>query len=177
MKAIVLASAMTVVMMLVQTVELRYRRPTHRARQMTVVFGSAWIALPILWWATPDDLGVLPPWLLTEPRWIDLVAMQFYFTAAFFGGALQLYNLADRGLSLRVLIDMVERPEGVWSADRVVKDYSCGQGLHWMYDKRMRDLLAHDLLSVRDGVVLLTGRGRRSAALFLALRRLFRLEN
>jgi hypothetical protein len=176
MKAIALASAMTVVMMLVQTGQLRFRRPMHRAREMMVTFVSAWIALPVLWWATPDNLGVLPPWLQTEPRLLDLLAMQFYFAAAFFGGALQLYNLADRGLSLRVLIDIVERPEPVWNADRVVKDYSCGQGLRWMYGKRMRDLLAHDLLSLRDGVVSLTARGRRSAALFLALRRLFRLE-
>jgi hypothetical protein len=176
MKAIALASAMTVVMMLVQTVLLRFRQPKHRVRPMTVVFVCAWLALPALWWATPEDLGVLPPWLLTEPPLLDLLAMQFYFAAAFFGGALQLYNLADRGLSLRVLIDMVERPELLWSADRIVKDYSSGQGLRWMYDKRMRDLLAHDLLSVHDGVVSLTARGRKSAALFLALRRFFRLE-
>src|SRR5262245_49763441 len=99
MKAIVLASAMTVVMMLVQVVELRFRRPAHRVRQITLVFVCAWIMLPVLWWATPEDLGLLPPWLLTEPPWIDFVAMQFYFAAAYFGGVLQLYNLADRGLS------------------------------------------------------------------------------
>jgi hypothetical protein len=177
MKAIALASAMTVVMMLVQTVQLRFRRPAHRALLMTGTFIWAWIALPLLWWATPDDLGVLPAWLQTEPRWLDLLAMQFYFAAAFFGGALQLYNLADRGLSLRVLLDIVERPEGTWAADRVAAEYSCGRGLHWMYDKRMRDMLAHSLLSIDAGVASLTERGRRSARVFLTLRRLFRLED
>jgi len=143
---------------------------------LTVAFLCAWAALPLLWWATPDDLGLLPAWLQTEPRWLDLLTMQFYFFAAYFGGALQLYNLADRGLSLRVLIDIVERPQHMWSADRVVESYSCGQGLRWMYGKRMRDLRANGLVLVDAGVVSLTERGRRSAEVFFTLRRLFGLE-
>ncbi len=176
MKAIVLASTMAVVMMLVQAMALRLGQPAHRARQMTTIFVGAWIALSALWFATPDDLWIIPGWLLTEPRWIDLAATQFYFSAAFFGGSLQLYNLSERGLSLRLLIDMVERPEPAWTADRVVRDYSRGQGLRWMYGKRLSDMIVLDLLSVRDDVVMLTERGHRFATLFLNLRRLFKLE-
>jgi hypothetical protein len=64
----------------------------------------------------------------------------------------------------------------MWSPDRVVESYSCGQGLRWMYGKRMRDLRANGLVLVDAGVVSLTERGRRSAEIFFTLRRLFRLE-
>ena len=176
MKAIIVASVMAIMLLLLQTLLLRYHSTEHRARGLNILFLSLCAILSLAWWMTPDDLGFLPSQFLTEPRWLDFGATLFFFSAAFFGGALQLYNLSDRGLSLRILIDIVEDPGARWSAPRVVRHYSHGRGLQWMYKKRIRDLVAHDLISVKDDRFILTTRGRAVGKTFLTLRRIFNLQ-
>jgi hypothetical protein len=177
MKSIILATGMTLVLMIAVTVVLRLRPVHRRARQITTAFFCTGIVLAVVWWATSDDLGVLPEWLLTRPRWLDLVLTLFFFAAGFFGGILQIYNLADRGLSLRILIDIAENQNAVSNPNDVVDGYSRGRGLHWMYSKRMHDMVDHDFVSLCNGAVSLTMTGYRIALLFLWLRRLCKLED
>ena len=176
MKAIALAAGMTLVLFAVATVLLRYFPSPHRARQLVLAYLATLVALAAAWQMSPPDLGVLPPSLLTEPPWLDLGAAMFFFSAAFFGGVLQLYNLADRGLSLRMVIDLTESGGTIANAGDIVAGYSGGRGLAWMYRKRLDDMLAHGLVTMRDGSVALTARGRRTAMLILGLRRFLGLE-
>lgn len=175
MKAICLAGAMTLVLFVAASLLLRYRQSAQRARQLTLAYALCLVILAALWRATPDDLGFLSAGLLTEPRWLDLAAAVFFFSAAFFGGVLQLYNLADRGFSLRILIDAMESPHA-GEVDRMMANYSRGQGISWMYRKRMDGLLAGGFVTRSNGSVLLTAKGARAAALFEALQRFLRVD-
>jgi len=100
----------------------------------------------------------------------------FFFSAAFFGGALQLYNLADRGFSLRILIDVEETNSDVVDADWLVANYAGGRGLTWMYGKRIEGLLETKLVDRKAEMIELTSKGERAAAVLLAVRRFLRLE-
>src|SRR5262249_48522987 len=142
MKAICLASVMTVVLLALVTFCFRLHPSAHRARQMLFVYLFCLALLVALWFATPDDLGLLDRSLLAEPASLDFAAALFFFSAGFFGGALQLYNLCDRGFSLRILIDMLEAPIGAVDVDYLTANYSSGRGLVWMYRKRIDDIVA-----------------------------------
>src|SRR5262249_54706034 len=132
--------------------------------------------LVALWFATPDDLGLLGRSLLTEPAWLDFATALFFFSAAFFGGALQLYNLCDRGFSLRILIDMLEAPIGAVDVDYLTANYSSGRGLIWMYRKRINDILAARFIDQVEQRIVLTGRGGEFADLCIDSRRVLGLE-
>ncbi len=176
MKAICLASAATVILLLLVTAAFRLRPGRSRVRQMTILYIACVVALAGLWWATPDDLGFLHPSLLTEPRALDLLLALFFSGSAFFGGVLQLYNLADRGFSLRILIDVLDHPGGTVSVDQVMSRYGGGQGMVWMYDKRQRGLRENGLVRGVEQCVVLTAKGAALADLFLVIRRFLRLE-
>ena len=132
--------------------------------------------LVVLWFATPDDLGLLDRSLLTEPAWLDFAAALFFFSAGFFGGALQLYNLCDRGLSLRILVDMLEAPADAVDIDYLTANYSSGRGLVWMYRKRLDDIIAARFIDRVNKRIVLTGRGEMFADLFINARRVLGLE-
>ena len=132
--------------------------------------------LVVLWFATPDDLGLLDRSLLTEPAWLDFAAALFFFSAAFFGGALQLYNLCDRGFSLRILVDMLEAPTGAVDVDYLTANYSSGRGLVWMYRKRIDDIVAARFVRHATKSIMLTAKGKMSADLFINARRVLGVE-
>ena|SRR5262245_39456779 len=176
MKAVCLASAMTVVLLLLVTLAFRLRPGKHRVRQMLILYLACTVALLGVWLATPDDLGVLPPSLLPTPRWFDLLLGLFFFTAAFFGGVLQLYNLADRGFSLRILIDALEDPTGTIGPDQLMSRYGGGQGIGWMYDKRVQGLLEEGFAQRRDDSLVLSAKGARVADMFIRVRRFLNLD-
>src|SRR5215510_11808378 len=128
MKAVCLASAMTIVLLLATTVVFRAAPGGHRVRQLGILYLVCTAALVAVWLMTPEHLGFLPPWLLAGPPWFDLLLALFFFAAAFFGGVAQLYNLADRGFSLRILIDALEEPSGTVAAEQLITSYGGGQG-------------------------------------------------
>jgi hypothetical protein len=175
MKAIIFATAMTIVLLAVVTIALRFHKTAQRAKQMTLIYFGSVILLVLAWFTTSVDLGFLSPSLLIEPGWLDFSLMLFFFTAAFFGGALQLYNLADRGFSLRILID-VEQTTHTIDAEWLVANYGGGKGLIWMYGKRIEGLLETKLVDRRAEILELTSKGERAAAVLLALRRFLRVE-
>jgi hypothetical protein len=176
MKAICLASVMTVVLLVLVTLCFRIHPSVHRARQMLFVYLFCLPVLVALWFATPDDLGLLGRSLLTEPAWLDFAATIFFFSAGFFGGALQLYNLCDRGFSLRILVDMFEAPADAVDIDYLTANYSSGRGLVWMYRKRIDDIVAASFISQANKRITLTAKGAMFADLFINARRVLGLE-
>ena len=176
MKAICLASAMTAVLLVLVTCWFQLYPSAHRARQMLFVYLFCLALLVVLWFATPDDLGFLARSLLIEPAWLDFAAALFFFSAAFFGGALQLYNLCDRGFSLRILVDMLEAPTDAVDVDYLTANYSGGRGLGWMYRKRIDDIVAARFIDQANKQIVLTAKGEMFADLFINARHVLGLE-
>src|ERR1700738_1026756 len=169
MKAVIVAAAMTLVLLLVVTLAFRVRSTQERAKQMTLLYFGCAVVAVVAWAVTPLDLGFLAPSLLIEPRWLDLLLMLFFFSSAFFGGVLQLYNLADRGFLLRILIDLDAAAPCSGGVDGLVNIYGGGQGLTWMYGKRLHGLLAGDFVRRNGDAIELTARGHRIAEMFYAV--------
>jgi hypothetical protein len=176
MKAVILATAMTIVLLVLVTLALRHHPTPRRARKMMLIYVLCLIGAATVWFATSGDLGFLAQSLLIEPPWLDLSLMLFFFSAAFFGGVLQLYNLADRGLSLRILIDFAEADSRIIDTDWLIANYGGGKGLAWMYGKRIAGMLETGLVERKAGMIALTPKGTRTAAVLFAVRRFLRLE-
>ena len=176
MKAVILATAMTIVLLVIVTLVLRFHPTPRRARQMMLSYFACLIGTALVWFATSADLGFLAQSLLIAPPWLDLSLMLFFFSAAFFGGVLQLYNLADRGLSLRILIDFAEADSCFIDIDWLIANYGGGKGLAWMYEKRIAGMLETNLVERKAEMIELTSKGARAAAVLFAVRRFLRLE-
>jgi hypothetical protein len=176
MKAIIFATAATIVLLVVVTIAFRFHQTTQRARQMTLIYLGCAMLSVLTWFTTPVDLGFLASSLLIQPSWLDFSLMLFFFSAAFFGGALQLYNLADRGFSLRILIDVEQTDSHAIDPDWLVANYAGGKGLTWMYAKRIEGLLETKLVDRKAEKIELTSKGERAAAVLLAVHRFLRLE-
>jgi len=176
MKALLIAAMMTMVLLAGVSLVFRLRPSPHRVRQLVLVYLCCLGLAAVIWFGTPADLWILGRPFQTEPAWLDFLVMLFFFSAAFFGGVLQLYNLADRGFSLRILLDIDVAPDGMSDAGRLVKAYGGGQGLDWMYRKRIDGLFEQALVRREGDAIILTDKGRRAAELFLAARQFLRLE-
>jgi hypothetical protein len=176
MKAICLASTMTIMLLLSVTLAFRLAPAKRRARQMLLLYVACTAALVGVWLSTPDDLGFFHRSLLAEPHWLDLALMLFFFSAAFFGGILQLYNLADRGFSLRILIDALEDPSGTIGIEQLMTGYGGGRGIVCMYDKRMRDLMEGDFVRRQGESIVLSANKAWIADLFIRIRHFLRLD-
>jgi hypothetical protein len=175
-KAVALATAGTILYFLAVTMAFRLCPPdTLRARLMLRLFLLTAAAGVVVHLLTPADLGFLPAGWVEPGQLLDLAFFLFLYSAAFFGGTLQLYNLADRGFSLRIVIDMVESKSGYMSVGDVLTSYSAGQGIPWMYQKRLDDLVRINFLTIGQGQVVSTAAGRRVAQRFQFLRRFLRL--
>jgi hypothetical protein len=176
MKAVIVGAAVTLVLLVLVTLAFRFRPTEARAKQMTLLFFGCVAAAVLAWGVTPVDLGFLAPSLLIDPPWLDLLLMLFFLSSTFFGGILQLYNLADRGFSLCVLIDLDAATPCSGGVESLVKTYGGGQGLTWMYGKRLHGLLAGEFVRRNGDEVELTARGRRTAEIFDAAHRFLRLD-
>src|SRR5262249_33280054 len=142
----------------------------RRAAAMLGIFVATVPLYVAAYAATPADLWLLPGWLV-EPRSVLCAIFGLFVHAAlFFGGSLQVYNLAERGFSLRILIDIDESSRGALSPEEEEAAYGGGRGLSWMLDKRIEGLLSTRLLAERDGRLAATAKGRRAARLFGGLR-------
>jgi hypothetical protein len=165
MKAIILATCFFLAYGLVITVLFRVAKPASRALWMLRLYLIFLVLLLSVHTGTPPDLGFLPTALVERYPVVDLVYAAFVFSASFFGGWLQLYNLADRGLSLRILIDAGEDSAGRIDENSIIQRYSNGNGIAWMYQKRLDDLVRLALIRVDDSRATITKKGIRYAKL------------
>lgn len=175
MKGLVLAAAASLTCVLAVTVLFRAVTVSRRAAAMLYVF-LATVPLYIAAYAwTPADLGWLPAGLVERQAFLCGAFGLFVHAALFFGGWLQVYNLAERGFSLRVLIDIDESPEGALTAAEEESRYGGGRGLRWMFDKRVEGLVSSALVAPRAGRLVATDKGARVARLFGGLRAFLRI--
>jgi hypothetical protein len=176
MKSILLALFFGVLLLAIATVSFNRIQAENKARLLLWVFAVLLAVLVLAHLCTPAGLGFLPYGMVMPIWWVDLGFSVFLFASGFFGGVLQLYNLADRGLSLRILIDVLEAPGGSLTLDDVMTDYGGGRGIAWMYDKRISGMAATGLVRLDDSDVVLTDRGRRVAAIFARLQDFVRVR-
>lgn len=176
MKSFLLSLVMTISCLVAITAIFRALQIRRRATLMLCVFLISVPVFIVIHLTTPPSLGMLPPLLTVPSRWIDLGFGIFIYVAAFFGGVLQIYNLADRGFSLRMLVDISESPREMLTVDEMLSAYSQGQGLGWMYQKRLDGLLDQGMILIADGTVRNSVRGRRVASIYGWLRTFLRLQ-
>jgi hypothetical protein len=175
-KGLLLALACSASTALGVTLLFAGRDVARRAAAMCGVFVLAALGYLLAYWLTPPDLGVLPPRLVEPRAWLECAFGLAVHAAFFFGGWLQLYNLAERGFSLRILIDIEEAPEGALTGDQVAARYGGGRGAAWMREKRIDGLVETGLAAWRDGRLRITAEGRRTARLFGRLRTALRID-
>jgi len=175
MKPVLLALVCGVLLFAAASVAFNLSGTKRRARALLVIYLVVLALLVVLELTTPANLGILPPTLVTPLWWVDLGFAVFLFSAGFFGCVLQLYNLADRGFSLRIMIDILGSPGGL-TADEIMTGYSAGRGIPWMYQKRLDGLVATGLVRLADGQLFLTPKGERTARLFGGLQEFARVR-
>ena len=176
MKALLLALGCSLLYAAAVTVLFRRRQMRDRAAAMLRLFLSTVPVYLAAYAATPADLGFLAPGLV-EPRYVPACAFGLFVHAAlFFGGWWQVYNLADRGGSLHILLAIDESPERALPAPEIASRYGSGRGLHWMLGKRIDGILDTGLATLRDGRLRTTPRGARVARLFGPLRAFLQLD-
>ena len=172
MKAILFAAGAGLLLLTLATMCLRQSRSPNRARMLVILYLAVLGLLILAHEITPFDLGFLGKDAVVSNSNLDLLFAIALYTAGFFGGILQLYNLADRGLSLRMLIDILEDSSGEISVERMMTAYGGGQGILWMYDKRIRDMISSGLVQETRGNIILTKRGLTLARIYSVLRAL-----
>jgi hypothetical protein len=149
------------------------------ARRAAAMCGVFLLSVPLYVAAyvlTPPDLGVLPARLVEAQAWLDGAFGLAVHAALFAGGWLQLYNLAERGFSLRILIDIAEAPPRALTGEQVAARYGSGRGSAWMREKRIDGLVESGLARWDDGWLRPTDRGWRAARMFGRLRGALRLD-
>jgi hypothetical protein len=175
MKAMLFAGTMTAIYLVAVTVIFRLRPVARKAAAMFWLF---WISVPFFligYILTPADLWFLPAAIIEPLSWMDAGFSLFVYAALIFGGVLQLYNLADRGFSLRILIDILEAPTQSMTVDDVMRGYGGGSGISWMFDKRIDGVVQNGLGMRGDGQLKITSKGYSIAAVFGALRQFLNL--
>jgi hypothetical protein len=175
MKAILVAALGELLLFIGASWGLRSGITHQRARLMLIAFVSVLPVLLAIHLFTPPDLGFLGAELVMPIAWVDIAFSVFLYSVGFFGGILQLYNLADRGFSLRILIDILEAPSQAMNLDDVMQGYSAGRGIAWMYAKRLDDMQSAGLARVEGECLVLTPKGHRVAKLFAWLQEFARI--
>ncbi len=155
---------------LIVTYIFRTQSIQDRAALMTRVYITSLVPLYFAYKITPVELGFLP----SAPAFVvpnDFVWFFVPYTAAIFGGILQLYNLTERGFSLRILIDILSSAHGVLDEDEVMHQYSEGKGIDWLFQKRIDDLREQSMIQIQGERVFLTRRGRLFGIVYLRLKK------
>ena len=175
MRGFILATLLSILYALIVFYLFRRRNPKQPAALMVKVYFLSLLPLVFLLIFTPPNLGFLPNLLVENNLWLDSAFAIFTYSASIFGGWLQLYNLADRGMSLRVLIDAYE-DDGLVTPSKITAYYGAGKGIQWMYEKRVLDIQRLGLISTQGDKFILSMKGVRNASLIILLRKFYALE-
>ena len=176
MKGLLLAAASSLLCVAAITVLFRVVKVRRRAATMLRVFLATIPIYLVAFALTPADLWLLPDWLVEGQAFLGGAFGLFVHTALFFGGWLQVYNLAERGFSLRILIDIDESADRALSREEEEACYGGGRGISWMLDKRIDGLVSTGLVEEREGRLVATGKGARTARVFGDLRAFLQID-
>lgn len=175
MKAIVLVIVWTAVSTAATVLAFHLAPRVRGARFMIILFVLTVPAYVVTFLATPGDVYALPAGFVEPAASLELAFGLWLYAATFMGGTLQLYNIADRGFSLRILIDLVEAGVPARTGDEIRRGYSAGRGIEWMLDKRLQGMLENGFIAQRGPRYVLTERGRRTARTYRRLKRFLQL--
>ena len=170
MKEVIVAALSGALLCVLATIIFQAWQIERRARLLLLVYLICLCVLLAIYLATPGDLGVLPRDMVVPNRAAGLLFCSFLYSAGFFGGVLQIYNLADRGLSLRMLIDISLSETGTMTPLDMTRAYAAGKGLDWMYDKRLMGMVATGLAQRVGESIQITKKGTSLARLFFRLK-------
>jgi len=174
-KGVILAGAATGLYVVVLTVILRTLTLKRRAIAMIRLYVAGAVLLVLAFVVTPPDLGFLPQPLVAAQGWADLCVGVLVYSACVLGGVLQVYNLAERGFSLRILIDIYESDEQQLTISEIACRYGAGRGIRWMYSKRIEDACTQGLVRLDGDSVHLLKPGKRLAGACRWLREVYGL--
>ena len=175
MKAILIATGMSIIYIVAAAMAFRLLRANVRtAAFLNRLFLLTLLAAIGIYYLTPRDLGFLPGSMIENPV-LEVIFLLFIYNSAYFAGILQVYELADRGFSLRISID-IDKSGGCMTVPEVMQSYSMGKGTRWMYQKRIDGLLAMKLIETRGERIVVTLSGERLAASMSRLRRFLGLD-
>ena len=156
------------------TAVFRWGLPQGRAALMMRLYLLSLVPLFFAFKLTPAELSLfasVPGLVLPN----DFAWFLVPYTAAIWGAILQLYNLAERGFSLRILIDIDESRCAGLGVEEILRGYGAGKGIAWMLQKRVDDLLEQGLIREEGGRALLTPKGRWLGRVYARLRAVLRL--
>lgn len=89
-------------------------------------------------------------------------------------GYMQVFSLTCRGFSLRILVDLDKH--GALDLDGVMREYSDGRGMDWLFNKRITSMESLQLVRCEDkALVLLWPRGGLAAWLGLWTKRILKI--
>jgi hypothetical protein len=175
MKPVLLTLLMCAVYVTAMSIAFRVRRVNLRtAGFLTRLFLMTLPVAVAIYCLTPRDLGFLPASLIENPV-LEIVFLLFIYSSIFFGGIQQVYWLADRGFSLRISID-IDKSGGCMTVPEVIRSYSMGKGIKWMYQKRIDGLVEMKLIEAQGNAITVTASGRRVAVPLARVRRFLRIE-
>lgn len=173
MKGIILAGATSILIFIGMSALFRLYRVS--ALVALLVYFCVLGTFVFLFAITPNNLYFLSPAFVTNLQGLDFAVGSFALSASFFGGWLQLFNLTDRGYSLRMLVDILYQPGRSTTVDEIMSGYADGRGLRWMYDIRIDGILRTGLVSYINGTLTLTPRGQLTAGIFIFLRKVYKI--
>lgn len=176
MKGLILAVMFSLIYLGLITAVFRYSKVTERATLMARLFVITLAAFGTAHWMSPASLWLLPEYLVEPFGVVDLAFGLLLYAAVVFGGILQVYAQADRGFSLRILLDAAASPDAAVTARGLVTGYSGGAGIKWMCQRRIDGLVDHGFIQIVDGRVRNLPKGQRAALVFGWLRRFLRLD-
>jgi hypothetical protein len=176
MKSLIIVVLMTLFLIIVITIIFKITKSRRRAILLISLFLITLPIFVVIYLATPLNLWFLPPGLGEADSIVGIIFGLFVYTALFGGGVLQLYNLADRGFSLRILIDILESPVQELTLEEIFRDYGGGKGIDWMYQKRIDGMLDNQMIKMENDNINITHKGLRIAKYFSLMREFLNLQ-
>lgn len=161
-EALLLGVAAFILFLVAHFLVFHYLRPYHRWVAVMRVFWACAVLYALAFWLLPfpNWFGILN---LENPiaKWVAFLVGASWYVFLFLGYA-QFYFLVDRGISARILVEILRAERGVLSHDELRKRYSSDA----LQARRLRDMLYGKYVALDGGVYKLTPKGKLNALIF-----------
>ena len=170
-KGYLLSLGLILIWVMTQITVFQIRRPTRKFLCFTLLYFLTLPAYVVLYFATPPDLGFLPPALAQTPVLTGffnglLVHLLLYCTYGEF------FFYVDRPLTLQMLVEFLKQPDGTLTALELSKRYS----MERMIRERLASMV-HNRYLVKEGDRFrLTPKGECFGRIFTLIRAILGTE-